>query len=173
VKIHLDMDGLVANCMDAICVRHGKPTPYTGHYWATTEWNMSPYDLWKKCEGFSFWSHMDKTEEADEIINLLTGLDWRFLTASPRTLPFGHDAWSGKSMWVERNYPEHYHRLTVVTGEKSWYARKDELLIDDFDHNVNEWKRVGPAILFPRPWNSNRDVVDGMTYLKRCLREYL
>jgi hypothetical protein len=49
----------------------------------------------------------------------------------------------------------------LIGPRKHFACRPTTLLVDDGDHNVREWRAAGgPAILVPRPWNTNHDLAD-------------
>lgn len=103
--------------------------------------------------GEDFWSHLEKYEWADRLVDGLTekfGLTNTFMLSDagkfPKTL-------SGKQIWLHDNYPQFVGR-TVFTSHKQLLAHKRAILIDDKPSNVNAFEsNEGVAFLFPQPWN--------------------
>ena len=61
-----------------------------------------------------------------------------------------------------------------LIGPPKWIcARPDQLLIDDNDTNIDNFRdRGGHGILFPQPWNRNHGLVeDRMGYLREELQQ--
>lgn len=68
------------------------------------------------------------------------------------------DCHSGKYEWIMAHFPEWMHRQYLIGPRKYFCAHPDALLIDDSDHNVEQFRRWGgQAILVPRPWNRLHD----------------
>lgn len=55
----------------------------------------------------------------------------------------------GKIAWLQKHG---FNCPRIFTGRKSWYKNRGDILIDDKDENIADW-RVG-GVLFPRLWNA-------------------
>jgi len=106
------------------------------------------------------WESVPKSKLFDDITSLasyLVGIDNIFVVTSPITDQDGvlsSNCIDGKLRWIDEHVPLSQHQL-VITKSKWTLATPDNLLIDDSDKNVNEFRNYGgKAILFPRPWNS-------------------
>lgn len=61
---------------------------------------------------------------------------------------------SGKLMWIQKNMPK-YSRQFLIGPPKYMCAHKNAVLVDDVDHNIDNFKtHSGNGLLVPRPWNS-------------------
>ena len=75
---------------------------------------------------------------------------------------------AGKKDWMDSNLPGWLRRKYIMVGEncKHLLANSESLLIDDFDDNVNAFRKSGGlAITMPRPWNICRDIKETKSYL--------
>jgi 5'(3')-deoxyribonucleotidase len=177
-KAMLDMDGVLADFMKAICKAHNRPNPYVNNPSAYSEfntekvWGITPEEFWAPIQGESldFWAGIDKTPEADRIVRLVCrefGMDnVAILTAPSRDV----GSVPGKRAWMDKHYPRLAKNM-IFTSAKGFLAGPKRILIDDRDRNVVEFKQAGgDAILFPRLWNSSwMHDGEGMKILEREL----
>lgn len=187
-KIFVDMDGIVADFVQAALNIHKKKNPWEenhkhkGKYDIDQIWGMTLSEFWGPINAEEyFWHNLLKTPEADELMELFEALK---LTEKYKSLqiyfasaptPHAH-CYSGKFHWIQTYYPKFYNHL-ILTKHKHLYAAKDALLIDDSDRNVNEFRKAGgKAILFPRHWNSSHAISitqDVMKYMKHEIKRHL
>lgn len=156
--IFLDMDGVLADFVGAICKAHGRPDPYLdkanlGVFWFDKIWGMSQKDFFEPC-GFEFWKGLEATKESSAIIQWAVthaGTANVALLTSPSQ---NHGCVEGKRAWVKDLIPSLASNL-IFTSAKQFLSGPDRYLVDDADHNVDGWRKAGgKAILWPRPWNS-------------------
>jgi len=98
--------------------------------------------FWKKINGHTFWSSLDKYSWSDDCVKLANELsdDWIFLTKS--SLDSGSA--SGKFSTIQKFWPREINRLWIVTGSKARICRnKYDILIDDKAANGQEWTEQG------------------------------
>ncbi|NIT60565.1 MAG: hypothetical protein GWN00_31495 [Aliifodinibius sp.] len=172
-QIFLDMDGVIVD-WDAM-VRET-----FGVDWYPTEWNipykevfgMSRDRFWKAIDYGFWWANIPWTNDGREIYNVVKPWKPCILTVAKT---FG--AMNGKRGWVERELPDVYEagKCFIINGpSKHLVAHPNAVLIDDCDHFCTEWENHGgKAILYPRPWNENRNIKEPLEYLKRMLAEYM
>ncbi len=162
-KVFLDMDGVIADFMGALCKVHGREIPYGNPAnlgrWDTEQiWGISEKDFWAPVASNSleFWETIDKTPEADEIVKLAV-LEFGLENVCILTAP-SKDAGSvpGKRNWISKYYPCFSKRMLFATASaKHFCAGSGKYLIDDKDSNVDEFDAAGGiGILVPRPWNA-------------------
>lgn len=182
------MDGVVANFVKAALAVHDKKNPWKenpsncGSYDIDKIWGLTPSEFWQPINSSeTFWHDLDKTEEADELMELVDALTltekYKNVKAFFASAPTPHaQCYAGKFSWVQMYYPKYYNSL-ILTKHKHLYASKESLLIDDNDRNVSEFRKAGgKAILFPRLWNSSHAMsgnYDTMKYVKHELKRHL
>lgn len=73
------------------------------------------------------------------------------------TKPWTAESYGTKALWVKRNFPLLLENL-IVCRDKTPFANRESLLIDDHEENVDAWRQAGGiGCLVPRPWNWMRD----------------
>jgi hypothetical protein len=154
--IYLDMDGVCTNFVGDFLSkffpnrRYEEVTKYGIH----DVLGIPEYEMWSKIdrEGEIFWSHMSKYTWTDCLISYFE--DFVFLS-SPGMLP---EAASGKMKWIHRFYGNHFDKW-IFTRHKELVGKPGDILVDDSEANCQRWEESGKkAILFPQPWNKNRDI---------------
>lgn len=171
-KILVDIDGVVADFVGAMCKAHGRENPYLNAntsltYKMDSLWGMSATEFWKPTLNKEFWAEMEKTEEADSLIQSLEekfGENKICFLTSPTLSP---ESAAGKMLWIEKNFPA-YRRRFLIGPAKEFCAHKKALLIDDHTDNVVKFRQHGgQAFLLPRPWNEGhklnpRAMIEGL-----------
>lgn len=162
-QVFLDMDGVIADFVGAICKAHGRVTPYTrpealGKFDTEKLWGLTSEQFWSPIatNSFEFWDDIPKTPEADEIVKLAT-LEFGIENVAILTAPSkDHGSVPGKRAWMSRYYPCFAKRMIFATASaKKFCAGPGKYLIDDKDTNVDEFDEAGGVgILVPRPWNA-------------------
>jgi len=107
------------------------------------------------------WATAPRTEHFDAIltgaVDLVGRENVRICTAPPPD--HNPAAYSGKAIWIKRELPEWLQSNLIFTQRKYELATPDRLLIDDADHNREEWMKAGGMMmLIPRPWNEHHGV---------------
>jgi 5'(3')-deoxyribonucleotidase len=160
-KVFIDIDGVVADFVSAVIALHGTSPesviPYMrGSYDIQAHLGISAKKFWGAIsEEPTFWEELDKTKEADQILETIrrragTNIEIFFLSA-PSLSPLSH---YGKAAWIKKHYPEYLSKL-ILTGHKYLLATRNSVLVDDSDAKIDAFRKAGgKAILFPRPWNS-------------------
>lgn len=160
----LDMDGVLSDFVGAMCKAHNLPNPYldgTFTDWLLNKapgWKMSTEKFWKPADEVEFWSEMEKTPEADEIVAVSEGLFGSTnicILTSPSLAPA---CVAGKRIWIQKHYPR-FKDNWLMGPAKHFCAGPGRMLVDDKEENcVAFTSKGGDAYLYPRPWNSRRDV---------------
>jgi 5'(3')-deoxyribonucleotidase len=162
-KLLLDMDGVLDDFVGGASKAHSRTSPYEddqGHGVFDMEklWGISTNDFWAKCQGYNFWFWMEKTKEADEIVNLATayfGVDNIAILTSPSDPD--RECVEAKRDWIKKYYPQFSKRI-IFGSAKEFLAGPERVLIDDRDRNVEDFRAAGGAtVLVPRPWNKEND----------------
>lgn len=165
-RVFIDMDGVVADFVGGACKLHGLDNVY---YEPDFEYHKDAYDVnsfsngmdpkefWGAM-GYDFWANLDKTSEADELIEFLKkrfGVHNLCFLTSPILTKGCAD---GKREWVKKHYPDIPVLIScrAAGGEPpKWMAAGPvSVLIDDSDTNIDLWcEHGGVGHVWPRPWN--------------------
>ena len=173
-QLFLDMDGVVADFNLAIHQFHGFDNVYKnprnhGVWDIEKIWGIDRDAFWK-ADSLEFWQTVPKMEDADEIVNLVSGVfgveNIAILTApsdGPGCVP-------GKKQWMAKHFPQFSKRMVFCDAKaKKFMAGVDKWLIDDKDSNVIEFdKNGGFSVLLPRHWNSDYKYSDSAV---KCLAQ--
>lgn len=150
--------------------------------------NIHPYDALENCVGrkkFAFWSWIEimgcefwhTMPVFDWFEELYGGLndigDVHFLTSAPR-MP---SAYSGKSLWVERNVGKEAVSKLIICPAHTKYALAGphRILIDDTERNVKEWRDTGnvcyyfPSLQFHKRHPTVRDIREAIDLAKETV----
>lgn len=159
---YLDMDGVIADWIQAIATAHKLPYPYDaertdiiGQRLLGEHWGMTRQEFWEPCKTPQFWRDIPKMPDADEIlavIHLYFAPDDVVILSTPNYEPAAMD---GKIRWLNRHY-RHSMPNYFFGRNKGRLAHPQAVLIDDDPKNVlkfSEAPRNGQSILVPRPWN--------------------
>jgi len=166
--IFLDMDGVIVDFVNGLCVWYALPCPYddlsaAGEYDCFSLMGLGDGAKMRVMNNESFWRNLQFMPDGKAILKLVSESSASLVLLTD-TGGYAHSA-SGKAGWVERHMPDVpiYMVFASVLGSvgqdtakaKARFAAPDALLIDDSDKNVEAWQEAGGhAILVPRPWNS-------------------
>jgi len=174
-RIFLDLDGVIRDWIGGIYklfdVKHIENKNYhTLVDYVCREYGISKNYFWEK-QDYDFWKGLEFYPYAQSILALLPEEKVCILT-SPTM-----DGAGGSQAWIKKNLPQFFTTKQYLIGPaKQFCASPDALLIDDFDlHYQNFTDNGGNAILFPQPWNANRDIINSMNrieFLKTMLEKY-
>lgn len=173
--ILLDVDGVLADFVGATLNLLGRQEVFVDRWNFHEQLGMTANELWKKIDaaGHEFWANIPRLPWAHDVLNLLTihGLGGFVSDVILCTSPSLSDGCnSGKVAWIRKNFPE-FSRRFMITPCK-YLLRGDFILIDDHDVNVKSFPDGQRTILFPQPWNENREHChDRIDYLGRKLNE--
>lgn len=167
--IALDIDGVLNKFIIEALAKFGTPIAYND-YSPDWGWEMlkgieerygrkvSDAEFWGAVKR-DWWADSELSDEANAILDRcvnLVGKDHVFLLTSPTLDP---DCVAGKLEWIQAKLPKWIQRQFLIGPHKHFACRPTTLLVDDGDHNVREWRAAGgPALLVPRPWNTNYDL---------------
>lgn len=172
--ILLDVDGVICNFIDGIIKLHNWPINHDDvscwDYHKT--FNVSDRDMWKPTEDGKWWTTLDEYEWAQELVSKLRSYDEVIFCTSPN---LDSSCPSQKVKWLrDKGFMPHYKNEYQIGKRKELNAKSGAILIDDSDKNVERYRgHGGIAILFPQPWNKNKNyTVDRVNYTLQCLRDY-
>lgn len=156
--VFLDMDGVVTDFFTPVCTKFDLPYPPQVYHFFP--------DIRKEVDEFcdtTFWQNLEWMDDGRDILRAIMdtlGLDKIFFLTG--MMPNIETA-SGKMLWIRDNLPIYLDRviLTTLKVPKSFLARPDALLIDDYDRCIDGFREAGGnAILVPRPYNKLRKYSD-------------
>lgn len=172
-EILLDMDGVLVDFIGAACAAHNKDVTRDlppGEFNLERAWGITPREFWKPLDYQGFWSSLQPTSEASQLVQLAVdavGADnVAILTAPNQSL------WclQEKLQWVQKHFPFLAERV-LVGKAKRFCSAPLRCLLDDKDENVREFRHAGgQAILVPRQWNSMYCL---QNYVVECVKEEL
>ena len=159
MKVFLDMDGVLCDFNLAALAAHGIP------YEIWLEWDHhfkwfkdKEKEFWAPM-GEKFWEEIPWTTEGKEIfeaVEAIAGIDNIGILTTPCDTP---GSMEGKKNWVRRELPQLVKRFWPGST-KEFMASPNHVLIDDSDGNVEKFAKAGgKAILVPRMWNKNSELV--------------
>jgi len=138
--IYLDLDGVIADFDKRFTELAGMgPREYEDSFGREKFWDF--IDIKHKIK---FFSQMDWMPEGKKLYNFIKQFDHKLLSA-----PSKNDASKiGKRIWTKENTPETQLILSPAYNKKN-YADKSNILIDDRESNIQQWREAGGiGILF-------------------------
>ncbi|MDA1192867.1 MAG: hypothetical protein O3A46_14430 [Candidatus Poribacteria bacterium] len=170
--IYLDMDGVCADFVTAAVEANGASMDEMRRLWTgdhAGEFHMHKLigatldGFWAKIDerGDAFWSELVEFEWFPDLYRSLREIAPVVFLSSPSYSPM---SLSGKLVWLQQRFGRTF-RDFILTGHKQQLACRGAILIDDYDKNVDAFRRAGgEAILFPQLWNSNHALSDPVAY---------
>jgi 5'(3')-deoxyribonucleotidase len=163
ICILLDMDGVMVDFVGAACKALGRNTDDVYGSWkhgnydvvAAIGFGLEAPEMWKTIEalGEDFWVNLSMYPWSQRLYDECVKLaDVYFLTKptyDPRCA-------SGKMIWLQRFLKDSSKARNFLIGPaKHLCGKPKNILVDDADSNVNDFKKYGGnAILWPQIWNS-------------------
>lgn len=158
---YCDMDGVLVDFVGAALRLHRATDLYKKYPGALGTFDIEKIlgitqdQLWAPINAQpGFWENLEKTPEADWIVETLTrifGQENVIILTAPA---MGDECFIGKRQWLRRHFPQFISRLAYAK-DKSKFASHRHVLLDDADKNVTPFQRAGgQGVLVPRLWNS-------------------
>lgn len=127
-------------------------------------------EFWKAIT-VDFWINLPWTKDGKEILSIVEdyfGPENVFILTHPSNQL---SAYEGKRLWLEKHMPEYFKGERYHFGKhKHICANPEHLLVDDADHNIDDFVKAGGiGCLIPRLWNRLRNVEDTTKGLKEIL----
>lgn len=141
-KVFLDLDGLIADLVGHTEVTAGRPLITPGC------WSMD-FDF--NGQSFDWWMALKPTDEAQACLSMLERDNVYVCTARPSHTPSAMAAYA----WLVKLAPWLPADRVIICPKKQLLAKPGRILVDDADHNIDDWiKAGGTGCLMPRRWNS-------------------
>jgi len=150
--------------------------PYSDiiRYWPRGQWGIPETlglyesDFWSNLDSKDFWANLTKLPWADALVEFgLSNFEQVRIITHPVETPA---CYAGK----RASASQHFGDLDLILCREKWLmASEDRVLVDDKEENVQLWRESsGPAVLFPRVWNSlYRYAEDPIDYVIERLKE--
>lgn len=167
--ILLDLDGVLVDFFTPALELFGK-----GHLidsWTPGEYRLHPSlgiteaEFWRAidAEGIGWWEDLPPYPWCHELYDFCKGKAKNVYIATSPSRYFASAA--GKVRWLQEQFGAGF-RDYMIGPHKHLMAKPGVLLIDDSDANIDLFsEHGGPAILFPRPWNSLHAVSGEATHI--------
>lgn len=146
-KLYCDMDGVLVNFLAGA----NKVTKESGFNegWvdiANKSQDMA-WDILSK-KGPDFWIDLEWETQGRALWNSIQKYNPVILSAYPYSIEdpiIKTDAVLGKKEWIKRNIGDYFADTAVICSiyEKSIFADKNSILIDDFKWLIKEWENAG------------------------------
>jgi predicted metal-dependent phosphoesterase TrpH len=159
--VMLDMDGVLTNFHKGVHDIYGQKWVYDNRYiiydfWKEWDIEVTREQVMERCDA-KFWENLEWHHDGKDILNILLkkfDVEQIYLLTNP--IIGGPDAATGKMKWVQREMPDFYRRVILTCAPKGLLAKPDVLMVDDFDHNIQNFKDAGgQTIQIARMWNKN------------------
>lgn len=164
--ILLDMDGVIADFVTQALRWHDRLdlTPEDiKEFYMEKFLGLNAEEFWSRLRGEEFWVTMPAYHWTSMLYSLCSKYAPVTISTSPTRDPYCP---SGKIKWLQKHVAPGF-RNYMIGHQKHLMAHPDVVLIDDSDKNVNVFRECGgKAILFPQPWNMNRDTHFKIAYVE-------
>jgi hypothetical protein len=108
-----------------------------------------PYEVWQQLlNNPRLYQDLEKTPEADDLVSYCRqyckdkGYDLVFLTAVPKGNDV-HWAFYDKVIWVQLRYMDIPVHFGPYSKDKQVHCKPGDILIDDRNSNIDEWRAAG------------------------------
>jgi 5'(3')-deoxyribonucleotidase len=169
----LDMDGVLANFVQAMIDTHGWDLRHDQYEsWAFHQsLGMSDEQFWQPTEEPGWWLNIKPYPWAKEVVEMCGRVGKVVFCTSPSA----HAACaSEKVQWLRDHGLMGLREVRYQIGcHKELFAASGAVLIDDFDRNIAAFRQAGGlSITFPQPWNRMRNV-DRLSHLADQLKSVM
>jgi 5'(3')-deoxyribonucleotidase len=162
-RILLDIDGVCADWTGAVQKLMGKedvvldPWPNPGDDEIDDALGVTDDEVWEAIDalGAKWWANLKPYPWFLDLFHMCREHSQCIYLTTP-----GHDpnSLAGKLEWMKRWHGEKF-RDYLIGPQKQFCAHPDSVLIDDRESNTKKFEAWGGnVILFPMPWNRNRDL---------------
>ena len=162
----LDMDGVLVDFTGGVAEYFNvkRDTLLDWKLWEALD--LTEAEMWDEIDklGPGFWSTLKPYPWTDELIKFLGEDNIVVSTAPSRAV----SSITGKAIWIKARFGKSFTRF-MIGNQKHLMAGSSCILIDDRDKNVKKFREAGgKAILFPQPWNKNKDILeDKVEFVRR------
>jgi len=186
IRIYCDLDGPLADFVRGLHSYYVHGINY--EKWLDSQWKKGKWDphgalgttndvMWAKIyrNPFSFYTDLSRTQDSPSLWEELNKIAiTSVLTAFPYSKAVKGGVVEGKIAWCEKHLEKPFKAFGVCF-DKSVYAHKNGILVDDSEKNIARWIEAGgQGILYPCYWNRLHEMRDrALTYtldrVKACV----
>ena len=171
MKITLDLDGVLGNFVNAAAKLLNFHPGLVKRWDFYEDVGTTKDAFWAAihAQGAKFWDDIEPYPWCFALYRICRGVSPTIVLTSPsdhESSPQGKVLWLKKHLYLK---PNQY----LLGAAKEFCAHPETVLIDDSDANCEKFREHGEnAILFPQPWNENRQyAADNMSYTLEKLAE--
>lgn len=184
-RIFLDVDGVLADWVGGVCNLFDLDQADLEAQWKADEWGIdsvlgnlgvTDVEMWAAIDkaGADFWASLEPLPWAHSLYELCNTYAPTTILTSPSQHP---SSAAGKMAWLEDNLGPNFEtpfRDFLIGSVKHTVARPGVMLIDDRPSTIEAFRNAGgEGLLFPRPWNPNREYAsDPMVYVDSIFGVY-
>ncbi len=159
-KCLIDMDGVITDWVGGACDYFGVKDPYTNpknyaiELMHNTTSPVTKKQIYEAMEDHEFWINMKPLKHARTIVDTAYryfGSDNVSILSKPAK---SSGSVAGKFEWIQKYFPD-MERKFIFGMDKSFCARRENVLLDDLSRNVKGFiKAGGIGYLFPALHNT-------------------
>ena len=162
MKCFLDMDGVLSDFVGGACKAHGRTIydkpEHIGKFDMEKLWGISVAEFWKPTDNYDFWFNLEKTPEADRLVDLAYRSFGRENVAILTSPSLNKECIPAKRDWLKKYYPG-LNKTMICAYGKGFLAGPGRVLVDDRDRNIEDFRQDGGmVVLVPRLWNKDYDL---------------
>ena len=155
MKIFLDMDGVLADFdtgfQQVTDLKPPDPWP-KGVRETYLVYGVDEQWMWDQICKAGFYFGLPETPEFHEIMEAVEPYDW-YILSNPGESLF---AWSEKAEWLDAHGIS--PKKLILTKHKEFLAGTHNLLVDDYETNINSFRDAGGCVhLWGQPWNNGNE----------------
>lgn len=159
-KILLDMDGVLVDFVGGAFAWHGKTIPDAVPWSIWEAMGLSEREFWEPL-GYDFWANLGWTEDGQDLVERLEEMAGTANIAILSSPCLTAGCAEGKLAWIKRHVPQ-FSRQYLLGPAKEFAASPDRVLVDDYWHNVEKFRKCGgAAVMVPRQWNALAHLCSG------------
>ena len=136
------MDGVIVNFDEGI-------KQLCGAY----PWELARPQMWQKViETPDYWVNLAQLPHAEALISYLRPKGFKILTGLP---VYGYEkAAREKLLWIRKHFGDGVEVICCLTKDKSSYCQKGDVLIDDREQTIKEWRAAGGIGIYHTSWEN-------------------
>lgn len=161
-RCYLDMDGVICSFVRQVLRAHGleykdifsERKKYPWQLETLFPYKISKNDFWAPTRNSHFWASMEPTEQAEDIVDILThhfGIGKVHILSTPTMDP---SCMVGKVEWIKKHFPQ-FSRKYAFSCRKDIFSNPRALLVDDKQSTIEKFQAGGNGFLVARPWNDS------------------